>query len=180
MSTINYTTKSLLNDIIENIGRRAYEQKQLRSEWSGADVLVTSEVPENMNGEGFYPQPRTVVTRYAGELGWLFDQLRGAFKGLIDGTSKIEFYGRLANAASDYQRSVNGDGENAQDMLKAVLREAFVMLDEIEAGEFEHLPVAPGGMIYADMIREAEKSGYIGVETTADFLKRMEERHRES
>ncbi|MFN2456504.1 MAG: hypothetical protein ABR577_20115, partial [Pyrinomonadaceae bacterium] len=111
--------------------------------------------------------------------GWLFNRLRDAFNGLIDGTSKIEFYGRLANAARDYQQSVNSNG-NAQDTLRAVLYEAFIMLEEMEEGTFEYLPIASGNTILADLVKKAEESGYIGVEATKEFFKRMEEKHRES
>jgi hypothetical protein len=44
--------------------------------------------------------PRIVVTPYALELSWLFESLRDAFyaDNLLDGQSRIEFFGRRANA----------------------------------------------------------------------------------
>lgn len=168
-----------LVNIAKDVDRQVYDESRLDPEWGGADVLVTSTSRNNSRDPGFYPEPRTVVTPYAGEVGWLFSRLRNAFDGLIDGTSKIEFYGRLANAATNYQRSVNGN-ENAQEMLRAILHEAFVMLEEMEEGKFEYLLVAPGNTILADLIDEAEKTGYLGAEATEDFLQRMEEKHREA
>ena len=176
----NYNhARSALVDITKDIDQQVYNKSRLRPEWGGADVLITSKSRKSADNGGFYPEPRTVVTPYAGEVGWLFTRLRDAFDGLIDGTSKIEFYGRLANAATDYQQSVNGS-ESAQDMLKAILHEAFVMLEEMEKGKFEYLLVAPGNTILADLIDEAEKSGYLGAEATEEFLRRMEEKHREA
>ena len=82
----------------------------------------------------------------------------------------------MANAAKGYQHEVNG-GENAKDILKAVLYEAVLMLEEMEEGTFEYLSVAIGNTILADLVEESEKSGYVGVEATKEFFKKMEERH---
>lgn len=169
--------KQTLAGISKRIDERSYEKLPLDSEWGGADVLITSEAKEVKSG-GFYPPKRTVVTPFSKELTWLFERLRDAFSGLIDGASRNEFYGRLANAASNYQTSVNGDGDS-QDILKAVLYEAVVMLEEMEEGTFEYLLAAPGNTILADLVKEAEESGYIGVEATNEFFKRMEEKHSE-
>lgn len=171
--------KSTLIGIAKKIDEQTYQKYCLHPEWSGADVLITSKAGESVGNGDFYPQLRTVVTPFSCEVSWLFNNLRDAFDGLIDGTSKIEFYGRLANAAREYQQSVNGDG-NAQDMLRAVLYEAFVMLEEMEEGTFEYLSIASGNTILADLVKKAEESGYIGVEATKEFFKRMEEKHRES
>lgn len=171
--------ESALVGIGKEIDQQAYKKSRLEAEWGGADVLVTSMSRDSTGEAGFYPQPRTVVTPYAGEVAWLFTRLRDAFDGLIDGVSKIEFYGRLANAAAAYQQSINGN-ENAQDMLRAILHEGFVMLEEMEEGKFEYLLVAPGNTILADLVDEAEKTGYLGVEATEEFLRHMEEKHREA
>lgn len=154
------------------------EVKDLRSthDWGGADVVVSPVSLEKASTGGFYPEPRTVVTQFSREVSWLFEQLRGIFSDLLESDSKIEFYGRLANAAKNYQQRVNG-GENAKDILKAVLYEAVVMLEEMEEGAFEYLSVAVGNTILADLVEKAEKSGYIGVEATKEFFKRMEEKH---
>lgn len=171
--------KSALVDIAKKIDGQVYTKCRLRPEWSGADVLITSKAAESDGNGSFYPEPRTVVTPFAGEIGWLFNRLRDAFNGLIDGTSKIEFYGRLANAVRDYQQGVNGEGQS-QDTLRAVLHEAFIMLEEIEEGTFAYLPIASGNTILADLVRKAEESGYIGVEATKEFFKELEKKHRES
>jgi hypothetical protein len=147
-----------------------------RHNWGGADVVVTSSLKGTQQKDAFYPEPRTVVTPFSLEVSWLFEHLRDAFSGLVDGTSKIEFYGRLANAARNYQQQVNG-GENAKDIMRAVLYEAVSMLEEMEEGTFEYLSLAEGNTILADLVDEAEKSGYIGVDATKEFFKKMEEKH---
>ncbi len=160
---------------------RAIEESDIKDirasrDWGGADVVVSPVSIESASSGGFYPEPRTVVTQYSREVSWLFERLRDVFAELLDGDSKIEFYGRLANAARNYQQQVNG-GENARDILRAVLYEAVVMLEEMEEGTFEYLSVAVGNTILADRVDEAEKSGYIGVDATKEFFKRMEEKH---
>ncbi|MEO6051296.1 MAG: hypothetical protein ABIP78_08195 [Pyrinomonadaceae bacterium] len=171
--------KKNLADISAQIENQKYRSNTPRAEWAGADVVITSATKQSTKSAGFYPQPRTVVTPFSKELSWLFSRLRDAFAGLIDGTSKIEFYGRLANAARDYQNAVNGDG-NDKDILLAVLYEAVMMLEEMEEGTFDYLTIATGNTILADLVSKSEKSGYIGVEATEDFFRKMETAHRES
>ncbi|MFV0387548.1 MAG: hypothetical protein ACK5NT_02240 [Pyrinomonadaceae bacterium] len=136
--------------------------------WGGADVCIVSQKPESKGG-GFYPDPRYVVTEHAAQLSWLFIQLKSIFIGLIDGISKIEFYGRLANAALRYQDKNEGN-ENQKDLLFAVLREAYGMLDEMEEGEFENLTFVVGNSIANDSIEPAEGRGYISVDETRKFF----------
>jgi hypothetical protein len=119
-------------------------------EWKGADVVITAQLPQKQDG-GFYPEPRYVVTPSAKQLSWLFIQLRNIFSDLYDGASKIEFFGRLANAALRYQNRCEGN-EKQYDLLLAVLNEAYLILDDMKEGIFEYLLVAPGNMIADDLI----------------------------
>ncbi|MEO7672880.1 MAG: hypothetical protein ABIU09_02240 [Pyrinomonadaceae bacterium] len=168
--------KQSLSHISRQIDETEIGLLRARHDWGGADVVITSHAKEVVSSDRFYPESRTVVTTFSKELSWLFERLRDAFSEMIDGTSKIEFYGRLANAASNYQQHVNG-GENAKDILRAVLYEAVVMLEEIDEGTFEYLSVASGDTILADLVSDAEKTGYIGVDATKRFFKKMEEKH---
>jgi len=168
--------KAALIEVLHQIEDSDIRSVRAQHNWGGADVVITSRPRNALRESEFYPEPRTVVTPFSREVSWLFEHLRDAFSGLIDGTSKIEFYGRLANAAKNYQQQVNG-GENAKDIMRAVFYEALVMLEEMEEGTFEYLSVAEGNTILADLVDEAEKSGYIGVEATKEFFKRMEEKH---
>lgn len=174
MSTGFENIKSTLIELSRQIDEGNVKELRARRDWGGADVVIA---PISIEASGgFYPEPRTVVTQFSREVSWLFEKLRDAFSDLLDGTSKIEFYGRLANAAKSYQQQVNG-GENAKDILKAVLYEAVLMLEEMEEGTFEYLSVAIGNTVLADLVEESEKSGYVGIEATREFFKNMEERH---
>ncbi len=88
---------------------------------------------------------------------------------MYDGTTKIEFFGRLANASLRYQSRCKGE-EKQIDLLFAVLHEAFSMLDEMEEGSFQYLPVAVGNTIADDFIEEAERRGFLSVEETKRFF----------
>ncbi|HBR58143.1 MAG TPA: hypothetical protein DEA22_11865 [Blastocatellia bacterium] len=168
--------KTELSALSRKIDESELEDIRSRRDWGGADVVVSPISIEKATSGGFYPEPRTVVTQFSREVSWLFEKLRDIFSSLLESDSKIEFYGRLAIAARGYQQRVNG-GENAKDIMRAVLYEAVLMLEEMEEGTFEYLSVAVGNTILADLVEEGEKSGYIGVEATKEFFKKMEAKH---
>ncbi|MGA2701009.1 MAG: hypothetical protein ABSH35_07920 [Isosphaeraceae bacterium] len=148
--------------------------------WGGADVAITDRPPKPSSADDFYPEPRYVVTKHALELSWLFESLRDIFSPVLDGATKIEFYGRLANAANHYVARFAGQARTAQDLLFAVAHEAFAILDEMEDGEFHFLLVAVGNTIWDDLVDEAERSGYLGPEATRRFFEDMEKRHHDA
>jgi hypothetical protein len=144
--------------------------KQAKREWGGADVIITKNKPRKSNNS-FYPAPRFVITEYSLELSWLFEELRDAFysESLIDGYSKIEFFGRLANTANRY---ILGNLKiTAQELCAAVLHEGYAIYEEIIDGNFKTLPIAIGNEIADDYINEAERSGFIGIDKTIEFFK---------
>jgi hypothetical protein len=70
---------------------------------------------------------------------------------------KEEFFGRLGNAANRYlSRNVQN---SAQKLLLAVAHEAFCILEEMEAGDFQVLSVSLNNEIYDDIFREIESEG---------------------
>jgi hypothetical protein len=170
-------TKKRLNELADEILSSHYGRDRSIQEWGGADVVITSHAPQPRGG-GFYAEPRYVVTPHAKPLSKLFYDLRDAFGGLLDSCSKIEFYGRLALAALNYQEDLCGKPEDTAELLKAVLYEAFAMLAQMEQGNFEFLEVAPGGVVWADLVDRAERGGYLGIEATRDFFAEMERQHR--
>lgn len=119
--------------------------------WRGAHVLITAHplpAPLPASIEAFYGPDRDIVTEHVLELSWLFERLRDAFIDLLDGCSKLEFYGRLQLAAN---RAIIADNSiDAPELCIAVLSEAAVMLAELSAGTFDCLPVAPSRIIKAD------------------------------
>lgn len=101
--------------------------------WSGADVIIqprkTKEVIEWLGKQNLVitsqettPRRRAVITKYAQELSWLFNELKRIFQDRIDYISKYDFYGSLAQAALDY---LNSNKEiNREELLLTVLNRA--------------------------------------------------------
>ena len=137
-------------------------------------MVITSAPPRSAKASNFYPEPRYVVTPSPLELSWAFYSLRDIFSSVLDGASKIEFYGRLANTANRYLARVGADRCSADALVRAVIHEAFVILEEMEDGEFHYLDVAAGNTICDDLISESETSGYLGPDATRDFFKDMD------
>jgi hypothetical protein len=122
--------------------------------WSGAGITILApEDPEPLS-DGFRPPPRIVVTAHSLELSWLFDSLGRAFfaEGRIDGNSKVEFFGRLGNAANRFQTLA--PDSTARQLCEAVLFEAHEILAEMGHGTFSTLPIAPGRRIADDDVVE--------------------------
>jgi hypothetical protein len=136
--------------------------------WGGADVAISPSDHPTREGN-FYPEPRRVVTASAAELSWLFFRLQDIFSPYYDSQTKIEFFGRLANAARRYQAKKQGV-EIPGDLLLAVLHEAFAMAEEMEEESFRSFALALGNEIVDDYIDEAERHGFIGIEETRRFF----------
>ncbi len=144
---------------------------QAKRNWDGADVVITQKEPPKKSNGGFYPDPRYIITEYSLEISSLFESLRDAFyaEDGLDGCSKIEFFGRLANAANRcIQRS---RPLSAHSIYAAVLHEAFAIYEEMEEGIFKCLAIASGNEIVDDYVDEALRSGYIGNEATLAFFR---------
>ena len=117
--------------------------------WRSRDERIVHKAPEKAS-DGFYPDPRYVETEYPLELSWVFFKLKDAFfaEELIDGCSKVEFFGRLANAAT---RAIETKTEiSCPDLCRAVVQEAETIFNEMIHGEFHCLMVGFGNEIYDD------------------------------
>ena len=143
------TTEEALNELrtILNSGDPLPRSRTL---WGGADVVICLREPPANREPGFYPEPRRVCSVHARELSWLFNSLRDAFaiESLLDGCTKIEFYGRLANAANSRLRTE--PDISAAGICSAVLDEAEKIYGEMKNHEFEFLRVAFDGEIADD------------------------------
>lgn len=139
-------------------------------EWGGADVIISAKAPDLLAGGGFYPDARFVVTNNSLELSWMFERLRDAFyaESRVDGCSKIEFFGRLANAANRCLR--RDPNASAHTLCASVLHEAFAILDEMDEGSFKYLVVAVGNEIADDYVDDAIRSGFLSPEETRAFF----------
>ena len=123
-----------------------------KSNWGGADVVIDNKT-HTTNPNSFYPEPRFVVTEFSLEISWLFECLRDAFyaENLIDGCTKIEFFGRLANSANEIIN--NNKNVSKQELCLTVLKEAEKIYSEIKNKAFCSLPIANGNEIADDYKR---------------------------
>jgi hypothetical protein len=126
--------------------------------WGGAGVAIAYE-PLRRMPDDFYPDPRVVVTPYVPELSWLFEQLWAGFRPVLDHVMKLEFFGRLANAATAYHKQA-GDNGDIQGLLDAVFVKATSIATEISDGTFVVLHVAPGRAIAEDFTAASEELGH--------------------
>lgn len=134
-----------LNELIAN--NQIGKAKHL---WGGADVAVVKEQPKT-SPDGFYPDPFFVVSRkFSLEISWMFEQLRDAFyaEKLLDGCSKIEFFGRLARAAN---RGILRNEEDCSVICTEILEEAQQIYGEITSNSFDVLPISTGTIIADDL-----------------------------
>jgi hypothetical protein len=128
-------TEKRLNELADEILSKDYGLSQGIQEWCGADVVITSP-PLRTKGECYFPEPRYIVTPNAKQLSRLFYDIRDAFAELLDCSSKMQFYRRLAMAALDYQEDLGGIAEDTVELLSAVIREAEVVLAEMRQRSF--------------------------------------------
>jgi hypothetical protein len=144
--------------------------------WEGASVVIRRRMPKRKHDAstlipalvgGGSTGYKYVITPHAAQLSWLFADLWQVFRQhpAIDGMTKFEFFGRLANASLHCQRRANGN-ESARDLLGAVIHEAYAIADEIEEGTFTALPVAPVGIVFDDLIERFDREAYLTVEET--------------
>jgi hypothetical protein len=139
--------------------------------WQGADVVITR-VPISVDPNSFYPGPRSVVTDYAPELSWLFEQLRDLVNNLEGyGFWKEEFFGRLGNAAN---RFISRESNlTCKRLLLAVIHECFCILEEMQIGEFTALPITFNNEIYDDIFRQIENEGSADADEVEEFIKSL-------
>ena len=90
-----------------------------REHWGGADLIVTDNPWED--------NVIMVVTKYAGEISSLIEELRDRLRDHINYINKYEFYPRLGEAAN---RCIARDGEILTGIINEVLWEAEVIAVE--------------------------------------------------
>lgn len=86
-----------------------------------------------------------IVTPSAASLGYLFYSTKHIFLGWIDVAARVEMCRRMADRALGYQRTLGSAPEQRRELLLVVLHEAWLVMDELEAGRFkaEVSPVPP-------------------------------------
>jgi hypothetical protein len=109
-------------------------------EWGGANVIIST-VSRGA-------RHREAVTPHALQMSGMFERLRDAFDGLVDGCSKFELYGRLELVVNAAIRKLPEIGAVA--LCGTLLDEADAILAEMSRGRFTYLSVALGVEIAQD------------------------------
>lgn len=124
--------------------------------WSGGGVAVVYRRPHRPKKLlEWYPDPRFLVTPYASEVSWIFDELWKAFRMLLDSVSKVEFFGQLVDAAlSCSGKSLRKEDVESSFSLKrlllAILYEAVLIERKLGEGSSGLLPVSSGNPVDDD------------------------------
>jgi len=139
--------KHALWSVSEEIYNYAYDFYSLPAEWDGRDVVITSDpTARGANAAGRH----VIVTSAAPQIAWLFGRLRDAFTNLGPDGLGSQHYLRLAGVARAYE--LTSDREyKLNGILRAVMNEAVVILEELQRAEIEpatrmpemNLPSAP-------------------------------------
>src|SRR5208282_5257065 len=139
--------------------------------WSGADLLIASAPQPNHLRSSFYPRDREVFTEHALEVSYFFEVLSEAFyeEALIEHCSKIEFFGRLADAAEAFL--LEQADATAHLVCAAVLREAYAMAKQIDEDKFDFLIAAEGNQIADDLTLSGQRIEYSSIKETIDFFR---------
>ena len=125
--------KHVLWSISEEIYDYAYDFYSLPSEWDGRDLFITS----HLAASGAKASRRLVIaTSAAPQIAWLFGRLRDAFTSLGNAGLESQHYVRLGGVARAYELTSNRENK-VNGILRAVMNEAFVILEELEKEEFE-------------------------------------------
>ena len=110
------------------------------STWGGAGVVVTFPKQGNEQdvGDSFSRSVDYVRTEYALQVSWVFFTLRDIFHHakLLDYLSKLEFFGRMAEAVNWFLQHENKP--TGKELMLSILHEGFIMLDEIQHRRFGH------------------------------------------
>jgi hypothetical protein len=93
--------------------------------WRGADVTVRPPWATLAAEDSFGGAPSALVTIHADTLTWLFLALRDAFSRELDFLNKLEFYGRLAEAAERHLSANPHESEDDRPLLLAVIAQAL-------------------------------------------------------
>jgi hypothetical protein len=139
-------------------------------EWRSQDVTI-ADSRKGLQRQAHEPYHVFVITKYASEVSWYFEQLVPAFCVECKAKQPKEpFARRLALAAITCKRRYKSPG--ARRLCKAVWHEAYAVYDEMRDGPVQYPP--PDATDLTDKeIEDALASDFIGPEATRRFASRM-------
>ena len=129
---MNFDTLRALDKLQLSIEDRLYERQDEPLEWREFDVMICERedessrrwhllAPENAHEyQREEPKRRTVATRYASALAWLFAALRLIHEHEAERHTYYDFYAELADTANHYIDE-NRSGATATRMLESVM-----------------------------------------------------------
>lgn len=124
----------------------------------GAGILILSE-PLPDDPDSFYPPPRSVVTPYLAELSWLFKQLGGAFRGLIELYDEVRVPRAPRECRERLPRGSRPRRERPGSPRSRPDQGPYIAA-EMSDGTFVALPVAPGRAIAEDFMTKPENRAH--------------------
>ena len=113
--------KQVINDLRTDWISGKWTPDKNRRHWGGADLIVTDKPWED--------NAVMVVTKYAGEISSLIEELRDRLGDHINYINKYEFYPRLGEAAN---RSIKENGDVLHCIISDMLGEARDIAEEWE------------------------------------------------
>jgi hypothetical protein len=141
MSDTLQDTRILLDAIEVAIRRdefRAEKTSRRLVGWEGPGVIFSTKL--RVSAKAAPCHQLTVITPHAHTAGWLLDRIRSAFAPLIAGEILYDFFERIAEAVNEYSAVIPLADDSEINILKLILREARDILEDMEIGEFPHVP----------------------------------------
>jgi len=167
----------LMFTTLEKLGQvlQAKELPRAAIDWHSQDVTIAP-TRKGLSKQGHGPYHVFVVTKYASEVSWYFEQLVPAFCVECKANQPKEpFARRLALAAITCKRRYKSPG--ARRLCTAVWHEAHAVFDEMRHGPVQYPPADATDLRDKD-IEDALASGFIGPEETRRFAARMQRQSR--
>ena len=129
---MNFEVLQKLDKLEQRIAEREYEAAGDVEMWDGFDVVVSAHADDSLEHWVRIPtqscdfhrveaRRRAVVTRYARELSWLFEQLRDIHPGEIERITDEDFYALLSDEANQYIEEHKA-GATASHLLESVIK----------------------------------------------------------
>ena len=109
-----------------------HPDQTLLPEWRGAGVRIACESVTETNS-GWNSDDLLIITPHSRALTWLFFELRDAFGGIVDRSSKHGFYGSLGEAARAHLATEGVEATDCRPLLHVVLREATAQAAMLES-----------------------------------------------
>jgi hypothetical protein len=141
MSDTLKDTRILLDAIEVGIRRGEFRPEKTSRRvvgWEGPGVVFSTRL--KVSAKAVPCHQLTVVTPHAHTAGWVLDRIKSAFAPLLGEHIQYDFFERIAEAVNEYSAVMPLADDSDINILKLILREARDILEDMETGEFPHVP----------------------------------------